>query len=198
MAAAQSGAPSLIAELLTYHPNVNAQDGLGRTSAHLVSEEPYRFYWSDGDRAKHQEQRAQIILMLAQAGANLDLPDREGNTPLHDASVERIAEALIKSGANINIRNDRGKTPHMTTDSAAVARLLIQAGADITARDNTGHTALELARSNEFLGDKVEIRSLCRAVRESFLKSSQQFGYSEMRGSSPGCRMAHVIFGEIH
>ncbi len=48
------------------------------------------------------------------AGADVNLKDNWGRTPLHYAAMgghKEIAELLITNGANINKKNDEGKTP---------------------------------------------------------------------------------------
>ena len=48
------------------------------------------------------------------AGADVNLKDNWGRTPLHYAANgghKEIAELLITNGANINKKNDEGKTP---------------------------------------------------------------------------------------
>ena len=48
------------------------------------------------------------------AGADVNLKDNWGRTPLHYAVMgghKEIAELLITNGANINKKNDEGKTP---------------------------------------------------------------------------------------
>jgi len=48
------------------------------------------------------------------AGADVNLKDNWGRTPLHyaaGAGYKEIAELLITNGANINKKNDEGKTP---------------------------------------------------------------------------------------
>jgi ankyrin repeat protein len=49
-----------------------------------------------------------VILLLVDRGANVALPDTEGNTGLHFAAREghhQILEVLINSGADVNAVN---------------------------------------------------------------------------------------------
>ncbi len=54
-----------------------------------------------------------IIEILIKAGAELNIKDYNGNTPLHIASrsgYKELVEILIKSGADVNIKNNKGQT----------------------------------------------------------------------------------------
>ena len=76
-------------------------------------------------------------------GAAVDLPDRDGNTPLH-AAAERaygaggtgqgeVARLLVAEGADVNARNRTGLTPlrsAVRNGNMELAELLLRAGAD--------------------------------------------------------------------
>ena len=56
----------------------------------------------------------EVLLGLLAAGANKDLKNNDGETPLHIAVKEgnqAIVDALIKEGANVNQQNVLGETP---------------------------------------------------------------------------------------
>ena len=60
------------------------------------------------------ETAANLILQLANAGANLNLQDVGGDTPLHFAALAGNVQAidtLLKFQVDGNIKNNRGKTP---------------------------------------------------------------------------------------
>lgn len=114
MAAAESGKPEVVAEILKYHPDVNAREADLRTALFMASEDRY-FRGSNTEKEALEKQRAETVVMLLKAGADLHLADKDGNTPLHNAHVQAIAEALIKNGADVNARNKRGETPLMVT-----------------------------------------------------------------------------------
>jgi len=59
------------------------------------------------------EERPEVIRVLFENGANLDLQDDDGRTPLHhaiDADNAKAAKVLIELGAKTNIPNDAGFT----------------------------------------------------------------------------------------
>ena len=77
--------------------------------------------------------------------------DGAGNTPLHYAASEGLAQAvsfLISIGAAPEARNADGQTPlhsAVRKDSPDCIRALVSAGADLSARDLTGATPLHSA-----------------------------------------------------
>lgn len=97
------------------------------------------------------------IAVLLAAGADSNVPNEAGETPLHrvvalDGVIARSAvTALIEAGADVNAPDRRGQTPlHRAaawSDSSTVLRLLLEAGAEVSARTNLGETPLHLAAS---------------------------------------------------
>ena len=73
-----------------------------------------------------------LILQLANAGANLNLQDIEGNTPLHFACVTgniKAANTLLKFKVDCNVKNKRGKTALQIAETEGeeeIAQLLKQ------------------------------------------------------------------------
>jgi Ankyrin repeat len=72
------------------------------------------------------------VRLLAQAGANVNAHDNEGNTPLHEALLTDVEEELLKVGADLNARNKDGETPIFTTVDDDAIPLFIEHGADQT------------------------------------------------------------------
>ena len=84
----------------------------------------------------------QKIEKLAAAGANLNVRDPHGRTPLHVASFARqrgAIRALVKAGADINLlENDRydGVTIASVADDEETLRVLLSLGAFIEGGDD--------------------------------------------------------------
>jgi ankyrin repeat protein len=133
---AGSGNPEMIREILRYHPNLEARDREGKTAMFGAGE--YRYRDKDGARLE-------CVHLLAEAGANVNAHDRDGNTPLHLIFLTDVEEELLKLGADVNARNNDGETPIFRNVDDAAIPLFIAHGADLTIRNNAGETVLEAA-----------------------------------------------------
>lgn len=130
--------------LLVYckQPDLNLKNRRGDAPLHIAV----------SDRRKEQ-----ISIELLAAGADPNIKDGQGRTPLHIVSSRRRATALpqlLHSGANVNARDHKGRTPlHTEVFQVKGMYLLIAAGADVHARtpDPEGWTPLHFAagRCNE-------------------------------------------------
>ena len=115
---------------------VNARDiGTGETALHAVV------------------QRCDItwVRFLLQRGANPNIADKNGTTPLQIASqlgfIEGV-ERLIKAGAEIDVSNVAGETPLMSAihrRDLAMIELFVENGANLEKTDNSGRTARDYA-----------------------------------------------------
>jgi hypothetical protein len=106
-----------------------------------------------------------IVDALIKAGANVDLPNSLGNTPLHLAAgmtcSSEIVDVLVKARSNVNAKNADGRTPlHLLAIGGAssceaeneklleMAHILLEAKADVNAKDVSNHTALHYCLSS--------------------------------------------------
>ncbi len=81
----------------------------------------------EGETALHwavSRQHTEIVTMLLDAGANPNIPDNEGCTPLHDVaemgdcpSARTMLEALLAAGADPSRREKNGRTPSDLAES---------------------------------------------------------------------------------
>ena len=98
-------------------------------------------------------QGAEVVLDLIQAGADVNVYDSEGETPLMYAASSNsidVVRVLIEAGANVNDRADDERTALIIAAQEGhtdMVELLIQAGADVYARDDEGNSALRFAAS---------------------------------------------------
>ncbi|KAL4879592.1 hypothetical protein BJY04DRAFT_193206 [Aspergillus karnatakaensis] len=110
--------------------------------------------------------REEILSLLLDHGANPELRNWAGHTPLHSACVENqltSATLLLDRGADLESLAKSGRTPLMSSSSNAgsdVIDLLIRRGANVDATDSQGMTALMLAAA---IGDEGNVRILLSA-----------------------------------
>ena len=149
--AAQEGRLEEMEELLAAGADCNEVLPRG-TPFHSAAEFEYRYC--------QEEAVLRAVQLLFSRGANPNLTDRYGRTPLHLAVAcghLLIAKALLEGGANPNLKHDEGNTPLHTiveTDNQkpdrqrdAIARLLLVHGADLNMRNGKGRQPLDLARA---------------------------------------------------
>ena len=124
------------------------------------------------DSALHQaafRNRTEIIKALLDAGAEIDIKNAFGETPLMTAVENPGKETddiklLINSGADVNAKDNWGRTVLMYaarnlgrdyTPNPEIVRLLLDAGADAKARDDNGKSVTEYARENKNLSKQA-------------------------------------------
>jgi hypothetical protein len=106
----------------------------------------------------------EIVRQLVAAGAQINEPDEEGNTPLLIAAAlgTELLRAVIEAGANVNERNEAGQTALMLAAREGYlenVQALLNAGANIYMEDTDGWTALKYAQDNS----RFEIAGLLKA-----------------------------------
>ncbi len=97
-----------------------------------------------------------MIRLLLQRGADINLPNHQGQTPLHrcqgsEKEVE-IATLLLENGADPNRQDNDGDTPLMAAaqnGDASMTRLYLAHKASAVIRNSKGQTALQLAQSRK-------------------------------------------------
>jgi len=118
---------------------INARDlSTGRSALHIVVE----------------RRDAQWLNFLIRRGANPNIADRDGVTPLMRASqlgfVDGV-ERLIKAGARVDDANEAGETPLILAvhrRDTPMMRVLLKAGADPDRTDNSGRSARDYAETD--------------------------------------------------
>ena len=146
----------MVKAILEFHPDVNLRGAGGKTPLFAAGE--YRDKDVEGARGE-------CVRLLAEAGADVNARDDEGNTPLHETFLEEVEEELLKLGADVNARNNDGETPIFThVDDSAMA-LFIKHGADLTIRNKKGETVLEAAK-NKGPARQEALRKAIQAMNE--------------------------------
>lgn len=93
---------------------------------------------------------------LLKAGADPNIKDKGGFTPLHWAAQEkqlRAMKTLIAFSADINSISKKGMTPLMCAANVGFYKgveLLLSAGANFALQDKKGNTAISLAVKNKY------------------------------------------------
>ena len=139
--------PNVMARVIGYGADVNAQDKSGRTPLFMLDpfyDEPIR--------------KTSIIRQLLDKGAATDVRDERGKTPLHvlirtmdlhgGRSVKRVVKLLVDRGAPIDAPDSNGLTPLWVAanrDKNDAAEFLIEKGANVNAQNLLGETVLHQA-----------------------------------------------------
>ena len=74
--------------------------------------------------------------LLLKAGANPNIQNNYGYTPLHTSKSPKINKLLLEAGANHTIQNRHGDTPLHYSKSRKQTKLLLQAGANPNVQNN--------------------------------------------------------------
>lgn len=157
--AARRGSESTARKAITYQatmnprcisdPVIDAHDRRGNSPLHLAAGRGH----------------IGIVVLLVQAGANLEMKNNDGMTPLHSAAhygSEAAVLCLLNQGADLEANDPRGRTPlQVATDHGPdeaidlgdatnrrrerVVRLLLERGANDQVRDGEGFTMLHTA-----------------------------------------------------
>ena len=160
MAGAASGNPEVVRLLLANGAAVNAVNKRRQTALLSAATGDEGFYGGYMDRwratvPKDSIHRDIVVLLLVQAGADVEARGWKGETALFSIEDDAVRE-LLRHGPDLEARNEGGETPLIDTVSDSIAALLISAGADVNARDNDGKTALIHAGENNHV-DKIKL-----------------------------------------
>lgn len=138
---------------------------------------------SSGQSALHivtQRRDATWLRFLLGKGANANIADRRGVTPLQLATnlgwTEGV-EILVGRGASLDLTNDAGETPLISAvhrRDAALVRVLLKAGANPDRTDNSGRSARDYA---ELMGPQSNVLAeLDKARDEKKARAAKTYG----------------------
>lgn len=95
---------------------------------------------------------SEILALLISYGADINAQNDYGHTLLHMLVDPEFVPIVLNSGADLEIRDKQGRTPLMSAltepDSFEMVRALLAGGADPNVRDNKGQTVLGFAREH--------------------------------------------------
>lgn len=172
--------------LVTHREQINERDQDGNTALHLaaksgnlvavqlvLAQKPnLDAVTNEGDSALilaiRDAQQWRVALALINAGANCNLQDIKGNTPLMEASrhdQSQLCPVLLRAGANPNLRSDSGDTAlHIAVRKVQleVVQTLINHHVDCAAEAADNRSAL--AKAIELLPDEEVMREIAKAL----------------------------------
>lgn len=175
--AAKSGNDALVIELLRAYSGQTSEGVKGRTALTWAA------YYSD----------IPLLKTLLDRKLNVNMPDAEGDTPLHYAlGVGRadVVALLLEKGAQVNMPNQEGTTPLMLAagDNHSVnTRAFLDRDAEVNAQNNKGETALMFAARN---GRLDNVRLLLSEGANVNLKDKQGNTALQIAQKSPGAPYA--------
>lgn len=134
--AVKNGSFGWVEWLIDHGADVNAQDNEGSTPLHLVA-----------------EGQDQNIARLLASRARSDLPNNDGQIPLHIAAGSANTEVLatiLNATSNKNMPDNSGDTPlHIAATDPYILEpripMLVDAGASLESENNEGQTPLHIA-----------------------------------------------------
>ncbi|XP_033764387.1 E3 ubiquitin-protein ligase MIB2-like isoform X2 [Pecten maximus] len=142
------------------------------TIQQVLSQTPDKVnFTQDGKTALHlacYEGHSQIVTLLLEHKADLDLKDGEGDSALHYAAFGKETETmkqLLDKGAKVNIVNKAGHSPlHISIGKACVeaVQVLVQFGSDVNIKASDGDTTMH---------DAVQQKNGQPEIMEAVLKS---------------------------
>ena len=138
--AVRSGDESTVNRILQDVPEaVNAMFPLGRRSGTLL-------------HAASMKQQPNIVRILIEHGANVNLSGEYAESPLYVAATYNCpgcVKLLLEAGADVNARGGMGRTPLMTAvisgSDSDIIEMLLRSGATPDLADDLGTTALQMA-----------------------------------------------------
>jgi len=146
--------------LLANHAAVDAKDRWGRTPLFAaIYEEPLVF------------NRIPIVTLLIESGADINLKDERGNTPLHLAAFgeTEVVKLLLEQGADVNATNNAGETPlHKAVQypEHKVVCELLRHGGNKSIRNVQGLTPAQIAEERGW-ANLVELLNSAPVEREA-------------------------------
>ncbi|MCC5848785.1 MAG: hypothetical protein JJU29_11900 [Verrucomicrobia bacterium] len=132
----------LLKSLIPSEVSVDAKIGTGGSP---TGDTPLALALWEANRFLHRDPAAtEIIQYLISCGADVNLPNEHGLTPLHFPHNLEVVRMFIDAGASVDIQATvDGTTPLYRTDNFEILQMLVPIAKDINAVDKHGMTALD-------------------------------------------------------
>jgi ankyrin repeat protein len=142
--------------------DINKPDEFNRYPIHFVLSDMYHYWMFDG---------LPLIQLLVEKGADVNVADVSGNTPLHIAAEmgnEPLVNLLLYHGADAKVKNHIGDTPLHSAgrkrsgiSNLPLLKRLLSKGVKIDQLNNRGESAIVISARN---GNQGLVHSLIEAV----------------------------------
>ncbi len=167
-------------ELIQEAPNINAQDAEGHTPLHMLC---YR-----------ESCEYAVAEMLLAAGADVNIANKAGRTPLFVCSSPQCVKLLLDAGADVLHRDVEGCTalhflPRVKLAVPDTVLLILSRKFPINLRDGLGNTPLHVAAEHG-----------CEETVEILLQAGADPGILNDAGKSPADlarENAHMVMGNM-
>ena len=171
-----------------------SQDILERASD-IGAEELFKrlLYWDDVNDAEKlhlveasHSNNVKLVRLLLEIGADINLANSAGDTPLYVASERgnvEMVRILLEKGADINQAESNGQTPLMIAVGMGheeVVEALLEYGANLNAKTSEGYTAFDMLYEDEF----PEIATLLKTSQQKSLVTKNIKEYERPNVSS--------------
>jgi hypothetical protein len=162
----ESGNPQVVRTLLEHKAKVQPFVGGDKDNP-----EPLLTFVLDRGDQEGGKQRAEIVKMLIQAGANVNALGRIGQTPIFSTTfTPEAVKPLLAAGANLEARDAFGDTALIRNAySEPIVRELLEDGANPAAVNSSGDTPLKVAKKASFCKG-------CAQLVEAALKKRAETG----------------------
>lgn len=149
-----------------------------------------------GKFIREATQNPEMVALLLQKRADVDVVDDEGEGAIHWASIDNHTDALcllVEAKAEPDLQNRNQRTAlhlAMREGNPRIAQLLMQAKADITIKDEDGQTPLHLSAESQPAGAPACVKLVLQhAKAQQILVNGEPFVNA---GNSDGQTALHI------